>query len=89
MNNPFENRMPSTAGIARDVVPVVPSDTVDLPNVAASLYVETGGTIVFLPEKDGAPQRTVTVSDFSTFPCGVRRILATGTTATGIHAFEV
>lgn len=89
MSNPFDNRAASTAGIARDIVPIAPSDAEDLPNVAANLYVETGGTIVFLPEKLNAPQRTVIVPDFSTFPCGVRRVLATGTTATGIHAFEV
>lgn len=89
MNNPFDDRISSTAGIARDTVPVTPSDTEDLPNVAASLYIETGGTIVFQPENLNAPQRTITVPDFFTFPCGVRRVLASGTSATGIHAFEV
>lgn len=84
MSNPFENRTSSLSGPANDVVLVTPSDTVSLPNVALALYVETGGTLSILTET--GLTRQVRVADFSILPVGVRRVNATGTTATGIHA---
>lgn len=84
MNNPFAAREQSLAGPATDIQPVAPSDGSDLPTIAVALYVQTGGTLVILPVS--GPQRTVAVDDFSILPVGVRRVLATGTTATGIHA---
>jgi len=33
--------------------------------------------------------RSVTLADFSILPVGMRRVLASGTTATGLHAFTV
>lgn len=85
MSNPFENRMPSLRGPATDMEPVLPSDLSDLPNVAVSLYVETGGAVSFESVAGGA--RTVTVGDNAILPVGVRKVLSTGTTASGIHAF--
>jgi uncharacterized cupin superfamily protein len=52
-----------------------------------ALYVESGGAVTFVSEKGST--RTVTLGDFAILPTGVRRVLATGTTATGIHAFTV
>lgn len=85
--NPFENRALSLNGPATDIVPVTPSDTIDLPDVAPAFYVETGG-MVALTTVSGAA-RLVRVADFSILAVGVRRINATGTTATGIHALVV
>ncbi|MCV6823115.1 MULTISPECIES: spike base protein, RCAP_Rcc01079 family [Halocynthiibacter] len=87
MHNPFENRQPNLNGPSTDLVPVAPNDTTDLSSVALALYIETGGTLVILTEKEET--RTVKVSDFMTLPTGVRRVFATGTTASGIHAFVV
>lgn len=84
MSNPFSNRVSSLAGPATDIQPITPSDTADLPVVAIALYTETGGTIT-LTSVDGAV-RAVPVADFSILPVGTRRVHATGTTATGIHA---
>ncbi|MBT9386744.1 hypothetical protein KM176_23050 [Pseudooceanicola sp. CBS1P-1] len=84
MSNPFSGRAMSLNGPARDLLPVTPSDSLDLTHVACGLYVEQGGVIVLLTEQQQT--RTVTVADFSILPVGVRRVLATGTTATGIHA---
>jgi hypothetical protein len=69
------------------MVPVTPSDgsdNVGAGNVAIGLYVENGGTIVFLNKDDN--ERTVVVPDFYTLVCSVSRVKSTGTTATGIHA---
>lgn len=45
MTNPFQSRSADLGGPATDIMPVVPSNSVDLPHVALALYVERGGTI--------------------------------------------
>jgi hypothetical protein len=82
--NPFENRSHALSGPATDALPVSPSDTIDLPHVAIGLYFETGGSISLVTV--GGTTRSIVVTDFSILPIGVRRVNATGTTATGIHA---
>lgn len=52
--------------------------------VAIALYVETGGTLVI--DTVAGETRTIAVADFSILPLGTRRLRATGTTASGIHA---
>lgn len=81
--NPFQNRASSLSGPATDVQPVTPNDTTDLSNVAVALYIETGGMIVV--DTVAGETRIMSVADFSIMPVGVRRVRATGTTATGIH----
>lgn len=85
--NPFENRASSLNGPATDAVPVTPDDATDLPTVAVSLYVESGGTISFVSVT--GQTRSVTLPDHCIFPVGTKRVHATGTTATGIHALVV
>ncbi|MCV2882219.1 hypothetical protein [Actibacterium sp. XHP0104] len=87
MKNPFENRAPSLNGPATDILPVTPSDTTDLPQIAVALYVETGGVVAFITA--AGETRSVTLPDFAFLPVGASRILATGTTATNIHALTV
>ena len=87
MTNPFSRRASSLSGPGIDYVPVTPDDGADLSDVAASVYVETGGAITFVSVK--GETRTVTVPDFGWLVCGVIRIMATGTTASGIHAVVV
>ncbi len=84
MTNPFANRSASLQGPATDIQAVTPSDTDDLPMIAIALYVETGGTVSFVTASGHA--RQVAVPDFTILPVGVRKVDATGTTATGIHA---
>jgi len=87
MTNPFSRRSASLSGPGIDYVPVTPNDNTDLADVAASVYVETGGAISFVSVK--GQSRTVTVPDFGWLVCGVSRVLSTGTTASGIHAVVV
>lgn len=82
--NPFENRAVALSGPATDALPVTPDDSIDLPHIGVGLYVETGGTIVIDTVK--GETRTLEITDFSILPVGVRRVRASGTTATGIHA---
>jgi hypothetical protein len=91
MANPFiyENA-PNQSGLVIDMVEVTASDSTDnvgSGNIAIGLYIEAGGDVVFL-NKDGN-ERTVTVPDFHTLTCSVKRVKSTGTTATGIHALVV
>ena len=87
MSNPFDGAMKSLSGPATDIAPVTPSDTVDLPKVALSLYIETGGMLSLVTEAGTA--RTVKVADFSILPVGTRRVNASGTTASGVHALTI
>ncbi|MEL6913595.1 MAG: hypothetical protein AAFP13_03765 [Pseudomonadota bacterium] len=87
MMNPFADRTPSVSGPARDILPVTPSDSVDFNSVAIGLYVEMGGAVSI--ETEAGITRTITVPSATILPVGVRRVNATGTTASGIHAFLV
>ena len=87
MTNPFQFRSPDLGGPATDILPVTPSDTLDLPHVALALYVEHGGMLSFVTET--SQTRSVEVTDFIILPVATRRINATGTTATGIHALVI
>ena len=87
MTNPFSRRASSLAGPGIDYLPVTPDDAADLPDVAASLYVEGAGSVAFVSVK--GETRTVADPEFGWIVCGVTRVLATGTTATGIHGVVV
>tara|TARA_R110002072_G_scaffold197111_1_gene354833 strand:+ start:159 stop:359 length:201 start_codon:yes stop_codon:yes gene_type:complete len=63
---------------------VTPDDNTDLTSVAVALFVETGGTVSIVTVNGNT--RVVTLPDFSLLPVGVTRVLATNTTASGIHA---
>lgn len=84
MTNPFRNRTPALQGPATDIMPVIPDDNADFSAVAIALYVETGGDVSI--ETVAGGNRIVSIADTSILPVGVRRVNATGTTATGIHA---
>jgi hypothetical protein len=84
MTNPFQNRSADLGGPANDILPVTPSDTTDMALVALALYVEHGGVVSLVTERNQT--RVVEVADHAILPVGTRRVNATGTTATGIHA---
>ena len=85
MTNPFAAHLSALSGPARDIVPIVPDDNVELPHVAVSLYVEAGGTIRF--EAVAGGERTLDAASFSLLPVGVRKVFATGTdVAVKLHA---
>lgn len=87
MNDPFASRLSSLSGPARDILPVQPDDAADLPAVAVALYIEQGGSLTITTA--AGMQRTIEVAGWSILPVGVRRVWATGTTASGIGAMVV
>ena len=69
---------------ARDLVPVTPSDTVDLAIDARALRIGTGGTLRVTTIAGNV--RNTIVIDNERLELQVTRVHATGTTATGIEA---
>ena len=62
---------------------VTTSDTVDLPKIPRALWVDVGGNIK-VTLLDGTTDTFTVLAGL--LPFCVRRVWATGTTATGIHA---
>lgn len=73
----------SSAFVALDIVPITPSDTVDLDVVPRELRASGSGTLR-VTTFAGAVRNTRIVADVP-LPLAVRRVHATGTTATGIE----
>ena len=88
MSNPFQDRKREELnGSVTDMVPVTPADGADnvgTGNIAIGLYITVAGNVTF-HNVDGV-SRTITVPDNFYLVCSVKRVLSTGTTATGIHA---
>jgi hypothetical protein len=75
----------SQNGPAIGLVPVVPNDTADLvQGPCRALYSATAGTIAVMDGLGGVA--TIVSLDAQYHPVRVRRVLATGTTATGLVA---
>lgn len=78
----FFRRRPESPG--QGSVTVTPSDSVDLAIPAASLYVTVAGDVAFIGA-DGETDTWTVPANFI-IPIAIKRVKATGTTATGIHA---
>ncbi|KQM23158.1 hypothetical protein ASE73_02735 [Sphingomonas sp. Leaf24] len=81
----FANVSDTPDSPARRWAVITPSNSADLPELPKALRFNVGGTVVLRGE-DGKDV-SFTVSDGETLPVRPLRILATGTTATGIVAF--
>jgi hypothetical protein len=84
MTDPFRNTAHNISGPARDYIPITPSDSNALGYVAMSLYCQGAGSVVVTTYAGAV--RTIVVPAFGWIICGVSKVHATGTTATGIHA---
>lgn len=87
--DPYVVRSGEVSSQARGAVAVIPSDTVDLAPYAKALYIGSAGDLKVIPinNVDGSPVV------FANHPVGycpvqVRRVLATGTVASGILALS-
>ena len=67
---------------------VTPSDTVDLPVTARGLFVGTAGNVAVIGAGDSLPVTFKNVANGTVLPLCVKRVLATGTTATDIVALS-
>ena len=76
---------PNNLATARDVLPVTPSDTVDLPDGVRCLLIGTAGNLQVTTA--AGEIRALTNVPVGYFMCQVSRVWATNTTATNIGAF--
>jgi hypothetical protein len=78
--------MPENA-LYNDAAAVTTSDTVNLPRLTDAIKVGAAGTLAAVLQNDRVVTLTVTAGE--TLPLRVKRVNATGTTATGLTALYV
>ena len=77
-----------TSALARDVFPITPNDSTNLTTKAYGIKVTgTAGNIVGVT--DAGNTRTIPVAAGETLPVVFSKILATGTTATGLWGYTL
>ncbi len=79
----FADYAATPGGPAASLIEIVPDDGADLPQVVSALNVAAPGP-VRVTTRDGSTG-TVFVAAGTVFPIRVKRVWATGTTATGIR----
>ena len=87
--NPFKGVGANLTGTVVDMAPVTPNDSLDTAPfdggvVSIGLYITVGGAVKFTTAR--GEDRTITVPSNFYLVCSCKRVFATGTTATGIHA---
>ena len=84
MNDPFAAHAASLTGPALGAMAVTPSDTADLASAIRALTIGTaGGSVSFLSSRDGSVYTTGPLP-VGTYSLCASRILASGTTASGL-----
>ena len=83
MADKFQNQSDNVDLQARKLLSISPDNAVDLVNLPKALYIGVGGTIAIIAADDTAAV-TLTVAAGSLLPIRAKRVLVTGTTATGI-----
>lgn len=77
----------SAGNVARDFSAITPSNSTDLTGTCIGLYVTVAGDVVYL--NANGVERTVTVPNNFKLDCIIKRVKATGTTATGIYGYFI
>ena len=83
--NPYSLQPIQLASMARDVNTITPSDSVFFDIIPIAIRISTAGNLHVITAKDS--ERTITVSAGEILPVGLKKIYATGTTATGFLAY--
>lgn len=82
MPDPFKSMARPLTAPALGSLAVTPSDSTDLATPVRAVTLQTGGTLAWI-NREGVAQATGPLPA-GTYPLMARRILATGTTATGL-----
>jgi hypothetical protein len=80
----FEHAVDSLIAPAKDLFPIVPSDSIDLLVTTKAIYVGTGGDLVLRAVDSGADVRIAGVGSGAILPFRVKAVRLTGTTAADI-----
>ena len=84
MPDPFAMQALPTNGPAIGAMALSPSDSTDLPQAIRGVTIGgAGGTLSFISSRDGQTYTTA-ILPAGTYALTARRVLATGTTATGL-----
>lgn len=81
MSDAFTDYAPGLESPATSAFLIQPSDDADLPEVTRAVHVNQSGTVTVL-FADGAESVTLTLERGAAYPYRLRRVLASGTTAT-------
>lgn len=81
---PLNPASQSDTFVASDIVPITPSDTVDLPSHARVIRAEVGGTLRITTMKGYVRDTRIAANE--KLEVYATRVHATGTTATGLEA---
>lgn len=84
--DPFQSHSPGLSSPLTGAFAIVPSDTVDLPNLPRQIRVTGSGGNLAAVWADGQT-RTIPVFTGDILDWRLVRVLATGTTATGLWGF--
>lgn len=77
-----------STGIARDITSVTPNDSTDnVPSQCIGLYAGSSGDVVVITEND--TEITIPIASLSPLYVAIKRVKATGTTASNIFALSV
>ena len=86
-DNPFDSDGGNLSGLARGMVSITPNDSTDLTNVLVGIECTgTAGNIAVVTAKGQSITRPIAAAQI--IPCGIVRVLSTGTTATGLIGYE-
>lgn len=83
MTDQFASLAPGLSSPAADVFPITPNDGADLSNTTRAIRAAGAGNVVLITLS--GQQRTCAFAAGETRPIRATRVLATGTTATGLE----
>jgi hypothetical protein len=86
MADAFATRADDVSAPARRTTAIVPHDTNDLADLPKAIYIGGGGDVALMAVADNTARTFKAVQVGSILPIRVRRVLATGTTATNLIA---
>lgn len=86
MADPFAKQLKTIDSVIDAAAAITPDDNNDLPTVSRGLWVGSGGDINVVLANSTDPVLISNVPDGSLLPFRVKRVHATGTTATGLVA---
>jgi hypothetical protein len=88
MSNPWTSSGGNLTGLCRDIIPVTPNNDADIAAGTVAVGIKCTGDAGNVAIVTAAGEtRTYPIASGEELPVGVSRVLATGTTATGIWAF--
>lgn len=86
VDNPFDNSGGNLTGLARNCVLITPNDSTDLARVIVAIECAgTAGNISVVTVDGDSLTRPITAGQV--IPCGIVRVLSTGTTATSLYGY--